>query len=167
MTTPTFRIPTSGPGALLIGPRPDAAALVDSVAAWKAAGVDSVLSLLDGEELRDLGLATEAAECRRQGLTYLNQPTVDFSVPTEQALNRIAQTVMDRMRDGGTVLVHCRAGIGRSGMTACAVLIRQGNAAEAAIATVSDARGRSVPDTAEQAALLHRFAAVTWPTSRT
>jgi protein-tyrosine phosphatase len=46
--------------------------------------------------------------------------------------------------------VHCRAGIGRSGIAAAAVLVSLGHEPRDVFAMVSKARGVSVPDTDEQ-----------------
>ena len=47
--------------------------------------------------------------------------------------------------------IHCKAGIGRSGMLATSILIADGMQPELAFKTVSEARQINVPDTKEQA----------------
>ncbi len=56
------------------------------------------------------------------------------------------------------MLIHCRAGIGRSGMLAACVLVKAGLDPEAALQRVSEARGCPVPDTEEQRAWVFAFA---------
>ena len=163
MLSPVFEMPATGPGRLFIGPHPRPDDLAGSLAEWRADGMDVVLSLLDGEEARMLGLAEEAHESRAAGLRFLAHPVTDFAVPPVAELDRIVRLVLGHMAAGRTVMVHCRAGIGRSGMTACGVLIRQGLEPAMAIAQVSAARGLAVPDTPEQAALLHRYGAAVAP----
>ena len=52
---------------------------------------------------------------------------------------------------GGIVIgVHCRMGIGRSGMIAAGILMYFGKDADQAFSEVSLVRGRPVPDTQEQ-----------------
>ncbi len=51
---------------------------------------------------------------------------------------------------GKSVVVHCRQGIGRSGLIAIAVLMQAAQKLDEAIALVSRARGREVPETPEQ-----------------
>jgi len=51
---------------------------------------------------------------------------------------------------GKHVAIHCRAGIGRTGIIAGAVLLKTGKTAKEAFALISDARGVRVPDTEEQ-----------------
>lgn len=70
-----------------------------------------------------------------------------------------------RYRDQGLgwetnlVLVHCRQGIGRSGLVAARLLAKKGTSPGAAIEMVSAARGLAVPETAEQREWIDRYAA--------
>jgi len=57
----------------------------------------------------------------------------------DRAGSRLAE-LMEAVADGGPVLVHCAAGINRSGLLAAASLIREGHDVEDAIATVRAAR---------------------------
>jgi protein-tyrosine phosphatase len=59
---------------------------------------------------------------------------------------------------GAAVAVHCRAGIGRSGLVAAGLLVAQGRSPAEAFTAVSNARGVRVPDTPDQEAWLHRQA---------
>ena len=55
------------------------------------------------------------------------------------------------------MVVHCRGGIGRAGLTASSVLVHAGLDAEEAMATVSNARGESVPETQDQKAFVQQI----------
>ena len=59
------------------------------------------------------------------------------------------------VREGVAVAVHCRAGIGRSGLTVGSVLVRLGVPAQDVFSLVSKARGLVVPDTPEQIKWFH------------
>ena len=54
--------------------------------------------------------------------------------------------------DGKTVVIHCRAGIGRASIIAAAVLTLEVATPTAALEMIAAARGCPVPDTAEQVA---------------
>jgi protein-tyrosine phosphatase len=62
------------------------------------------------------------------------------------------------LRGGGSVAIHCRAGIGGSGLIAGCVLVAQGLPRAEAFPRVSRARGFDVPDTDAQIAWLEKFA---------
>jgi protein-tyrosine phosphatase len=53
--------------------------------------------------------------------------------------------------------VHCRQGIGRSGMIAAAVPVKHGSAPDDSIRPIRDARGLPVPETPEQRDWVRKF----------
>ena len=61
------------------------------------------------------------------------------------------------LEEGKNVAVHCRQGIGRSGLIAVGVLAHSGISCERAIQVVSSARGLAVPETAEQLSWLQQL----------
>jgi protein-tyrosine phosphatase len=58
--------------------------------------------------------------------------------------------IADALENGNNVAVHCRQGIGRSGLIAAGVLVTSGIAPERAVEIVSSARGQTIPETLEQ-----------------
>jgi protein-tyrosine phosphatase len=65
-------------------------------------------------------------------------------------LSRLVTLLETALASGKNVAVHCRQGIGRSSLVAASVLIAAGETPEEAFRHVEQARGRPVPDTAEQ-----------------
>ena len=61
------------------------------------------------------------------------------------------------LEGGKTVAVHCRQGIGRSGMVAVGLLMLGGVGLDDAISKVGSARGRTIPETPEQMEWLRRW----------
>jgi protein-tyrosine phosphatase len=140
------------PGRLAILGRPRSGDwLADEIADWQAAGLTDVISLLEDGEIRDLELAREAELVQRAGLAFYRFPIPDRGVPASAAT---AQTLWSqlatRIQEGRSIGIHCRAGIGRSGLTATGVLLQLGLPESEAWLRVSKARGLSVPDTDEQ-----------------
>jgi protein-tyrosine phosphatase len=62
-----------------------------------------------------------------------------------------------RITAGGHVVVHCRAGIGRSSLIAAVVLVRLGVDVDVAWEVVAAARGVPVPETDDQRRWVQRY----------
>jgi Cyclin-dependent kinase inhibitor 3 (CDKN3) len=146
--------PISGPwpGKLAIVPRPRGGDwLDDELRAIKQEGFDILVSLLTKEELEELGLAQEENISQANGIKYLTLPIPDLGVPESF---ETAQDFLDELyrslRDGKRMAVHCRQGIGRSGLIASSLLVMSGIDPAKAFRTVSAARGFSVPETVAQ-----------------
>ena len=113
-------------------------------------GVDTVVSLLEREEEYDVGLTSEKSLCQKHGLQFVSFPIPDRGLPnTSNALN-LADELHRKIVGGEHVVIHCRAGIGRTGIIAGAVLVKSGLTASDALSLISSARGVQVPDTEEQ-----------------
>jgi protein-tyrosine phosphatase len=149
------------PGKLALASRPRGGDwLSDEIADWKRAGVCTVLSLLETSEEEDLDLRGEANEVRMQGLQFSSFPIPDRQIPRSET--RLADTIekLERtLESGKNVLVHCRQGVGRSGLVAACLLIKKGMSPGAAVEAVSAARGIAVPETSEQRHWIDHFAA--------
>jgi protein-tyrosine phosphatase len=120
------------------------------IAEWKNAGIDVVVSLLEHEEVSELGLQREPELCRSHGIDFVSFPIPDRGVPEPDNASQIARVLAAGLRDGRCIAIHCRAGIGRSSTMAACVLIYCGIVAEEALARIKVSRGLSVPDTDEQ-----------------
>jgi len=147
------------PGRLAISARPRGGDwLEDEISGWRAAGVDAVVSLLTPHENEDLQLSEESKLAPAHGLRFVSLPIEDRGVPPswEDASRAIAQTA-EMLRQGKNVAVHCRQGIGRSGVLAAALLIKGGNTPGDALTQISSARGLTVPETPEQMAWIQEF----------
>lgn len=157
---PCGRVAGVGPGALIISPRPDARTLARRLADLRAQGAELALSLLEPEEAADLGLAGEPAACAAAGLVFRSFPIVDFGLPPVRAFRALVNEIEDEIRAGRGVVVHCRAGIGRSGMLVSCVAARFLGGDQPAVEAVAAARGRPIPDTEEQRAFIARIHAM-------
>jgi len=132
--------------------------LADEMANWKPGDVHAVLSLLTPEEERDLDLRDEASEARRLGLDFYSFPIADRQVPKSEAkLGEVLDKINNNLSAGRNVLIHCRQGVGRSGLVAACLLVKNGMSPGAAVEAVSAARGASVPETTEQREWIERY----------
>jgi protein-tyrosine phosphatase len=150
------------PGKLALAPRPRGGDwLKDEMASWRRAGIDTVLSLLTPDEELDLDLKREALEVKASGMRFLSLPIPDRQVPASAtelagALEKLAAD----LGSGKNVVIHCRQGIGRTGLVAACLLVTKGVNQEAAVRRLSVARGARVPETPEQRRWIDDYAAI-------
>jgi len=125
--------------------------LDDEVVGWRGAGLDLVVSLLEPDEAARLELAREADVAESKGVRFISFPIPDRGVPASaQAARSLIKSIVEALDQGRSVAVHCRQGVGRSGLIASGVLVASGIVAEQAISAVTAARGEQVPETSEQ-----------------
>ncbi len=154
-----FWITGPWPGRLAIVLRPRGADwLDDETKAWRDAGIDVVVSLLGPKEEVEFALVRESASSAASGLEFRSFPIPDRSVPTShEAVAHLADQIVDALRGGKNVAVHCRHGVGRSPLIAAAALIAGGQNAETAIKTIQQSRGLEVPETPAQRLWISSF----------
>lgn len=153
-------IPGPWPGRLGIARRPRGGDWLDhDVEAWRDAGIDVVVSLLERAEESELSLTREADACRARGLDHRSLPVPDLGVPpSREAVASLAGDLVDALRAGKVVALHCRQGLGRSPLVAAATLVAAGESAEDAMGVVGRARGAEIPETPAQRRWILDFA---------
>ena len=125
--------------------------LADDLRALKCAGVDVVVSALTSPEAEELGLIEEAEGCAQNGLLFISFPIEDRSLPAHFGEFEVfVNKLLEHSRNGRSVVIHCRAGIGRSSLIAAAILTKMGLSADQAFRLIEQVRGCPVPDTPEQ-----------------
>jgi protein-tyrosine phosphatase len=162
----TYRIngPWRGNLAIVSRPRGDDW-LRDEVRTWNNGGLDVIVSLLTKEEEAEFGLSAEKTICEEQGLQFFSLPIADLGVPSSRADTLELLSRIEQLLGGGkSVGIHCRQGIGRSGIMAIGLLLMFGVDAAKAFEIVSRARGLPVPETQEQRDWILEFANEVAPT---
>jgi protein-tyrosine phosphatase len=128
---------------------------------WRAAGIDTVVSLLTSEEEQDLDLDRESQATRVRGMKFISFPIPDRQVPSSQTeIAAVLERMEAELSAGKNVVVHCRQGIGRTGLVGACLLITKGVSPEKAVKTLSAARGNSIPETEEQRRWIDHYAAI-------
>ncbi len=135
----------------------------DALEAWnelkKSAGKDRMrlLSLTDDAEIRSK--SPDFAKSLQAGLwegKRVVSPIPDFGTPSDEpAFRQVIVTLAHEIREGAVVVIHCGAGIGRTGMAAVCLLATLGVPLPEAGRTVR-ATG-SGPETPAQMSLISRL----------
>ena len=159
MGTNVFWITGPWQGRLGIVPRPRGADwLDDETRAWREAGIDLVVSLLEPDEEAELALTDESVSSVASGLEFRSFPIPDRSVPnSHEAVVQLADQIVDELHAGKSVALHCRQGMGRSALIAAAALISGGQNADTALDTIRRSRGLDVPETHAQRQWISAF----------
>jgi ADP-ribosyl-[dinitrogen reductase] hydrolase len=113
---------------------------LDVVAEWQP---DLLLTLMESHEFDTLGVPQFAEVVGRRFPGWRHLPIVDVGVPDEmfeQAWERSGAEARSVLSRGGKVLIHCRGGIGRTGMIAARLLVELGESPQAAITSVRKGR---------------------------
>ena len=147
-----YRIETLGHGFLAISAHPasegDAAS---RIAEFAANGIARVISLLEPGEALALGLQHETELVSAADMGFTSFPIPDMGLPVSLAEFAVLARLLHRqVHSGNNTLIHCRAGVGRSGLLAAAVLMQEGRDAQQAFARVARRRGMPVPETSAQ-----------------
>jgi ADP-ribosyl-[dinitrogen reductase] hydrolase len=130
--------------------------LASDLAAIRASGASSLVSLTPAGELRWAGSGDFGAAVARAGLAWYHLPIRDFGVPDaafEDAWRLAGPRLCRELEGGQRLVLHCYAGLGRAGLVAARLLIEFGEPPERAIGLVRTAR-RGAIQTASQEAYL-------------
>ena len=117
-------------------------------------GFASVLTLLPDAELAALGVPNLGARVAQAGMVWHQLPIADFGVPDALAqrawATRRAQ-LSAQLQAGQSLLVHCAAGLGRTGTMVALLLKAMGQSSAEAVATVRAARPGTIETPAQLA----------------
>jgi protein-tyrosine phosphatase len=137
------------PGKLIFTPCPGTrdTPLDEALRALKQAGAAAVITLMPQAELAANGAEHIARHCEALGLAWYHLPVADEQVPQEdfgQGWKASRQAILDQLRAGQSLAIHCKGGSGRTGLIAARLLIEAGIARSEAIALVQALRPRAI-----------------------
>lgn len=151
-------LPPDVPGTLWLSAMPGRLEpWVSFVGEARRAGLNHVVCLTPRDELAALSPAYHAALAQAPlGWSWLHLPMNNFGLPDDEAAFRagIAQ-IAAALRQGDRVLMHCAAGMGRTGTAAACVLKALGLNAPEALRRTRDAG--SNPQNALQSGMVAWF----------
>lgn len=141
-------------------PKPNGGVMLEGeILSLKNAGVDVLVSMLEDHEIERFELELEKEICRKNHITYLNFPILDRNLPESfDDVYKFVQKLSKYAEANKKIAFHCFAGIGRSSLIACCLMILQGTTVDDAFSQISKARSFPVPDTQAQLEWAYAFA---------
>ena len=152
-----YKIETPTKGSLFQMPKPSGEWFRDDLQHYQMIGMDHIVSMLERDEAAELGLSDEGMHCEEVGLDFTSFPIPDRYIPELDEFSPIVACLAQKLEGGQSIGVHCRAGIGRSGLLNCCILKTVGLTTKDAIHAVSESRGLKIPDTQIQIDFINAF----------
>lgn len=103
--------------------------LKEDMRAIRAWGASIVVTLIEDHEFSLLAVENLEQEVRALGMEWRHLPIRDVDVPDrrfEDAWGQIGAELHDRLDAGARILIHCRGGLGRTGLVAGRILVERG-----------------------------------------
>jgi protein-tyrosine phosphatase len=123
---------------------------LQAIAQWNPS---LIVTLVEETEFALLSVPAFASVMAQKGLPWRHVPILDAGVPDaefERTWTSVGEEARQALRDGGRVLLHCRAGLGRTGMIAARLLVELGDTPADAIAKVRAARSGTIETPAQE-----------------
>jgi len=95
----------------------------------KSWGATAWLNLLTTTEMRDLSVSDLEIAVKETGIRYYRLPIEDGGVPDvtfEKSWKIVGAQLREELLRGGKILIHCKGGLGRSGMIAARLIVELG-----------------------------------------
>lgn len=121
--------------------------LVESLTTLKEAGTNMLLTLMFDEEMQANKAENLPSECEQQGISWLQLPIADDAAPNESfetPWQANIDSIIDLLKNKGTIAVHCKGGSGRTGLVIALILLAYGWDSGKVIAEVQKLRPKAL-----------------------
>ncbi len=129
------------------------------LAACQQWGASGIVTLNEPDELHGLGLGDLGNHAMHSGFWWRHLSIADMDVPDDSFEDLWAvegKQIVASLVAGERVILHCLAGLGRTGMIAARLLVDMGMSPELAVREVRKVRPRAI-QTDEQEKYVYRF----------
>jgi len=123
---------------------------LDNIKAW---GCATLVTLIEDHEFSLLGVADFAQAVARYPLDWFHLPIEDMQPPHEQFEKQWAiagPQLHHQLSAGRSIVIHCRGGLGRTGLLAARMLVECGLAPDKAVDAVRIARPHAIETYAQE-----------------
>jgi hypothetical protein len=150
MTTPFVisRLFLATGGCIALARMPGSCSLLgDDVAAIRGLGPSCVLTLSPLDEMQARGAGPLPTLLEPHAIAWLQFPVMDYGTPLpeqEQAWQNLSNSLHKALDARETILIHCLAGLGRTGMITLRLLVERGEAPAEALARIRAVRPGTV-----------------------
>lgn len=140
-------------GEILLSRMPGSVTCIeDDVAEIVALNCACVLTLAPQEELIRHGGHRLSSLLMNEGIEWHHFPIIDYATPLpsqDRVWSELSERMHDHLNNNRSILVHCYAGVGRSGMIALRLLVERGANPEDALTQIRQVRPGAVERTAQ------------------
>ena len=140
-----------------MGPRPRVETLEEWAHALGKIEISHAVSLIEDEEISAFDLEGEPDHLSKHKIGFTRFPIKDFGTPDPAVFSGLIDELVDSLIRGERLFLHCNGGIGRAGLTACCLLASFYCQQVDTFKIVSQARGKSCPETQEQMEFVSNF----------
>ncbi len=112
-----------------------------------------LITLMEQHEFAILGVPEFPRAIEGSTIEWLHLPILDMNVPDdkfEHQWSMVSPRLHAQLAEGDTIVIHCRGGLGRTGLVAARMLVEAGLSPVDAVATVRSAREHSIETYAQE-----------------
>ena len=109
-----------------------------------------LVSLIEDKELRELRIEGLVAACEARHIRVLRRPFPDMGVPSPELAKTTVTEILEAAGRGENVVIHCKGGLGRTGLIAACALVAAGVGPARAMLVVRATRDKAIENHAQE-----------------